>query len=212
MTNPKDAHQGQDNTGGNSPSSESKAPAFQFYPKDWLSNSRLRLVSPSSRGVWIGFLCLMWSESNKQGYLLIGDDNPSVSDLSMALSIPELDILRAIQELERRGVYSRTEDGVIYCPDMLKKVETAKRYAQFGKKGGGNPSLKSGGYKPPFKGGYKPPFKPNGPSASSSASACIPLIPLERGTEEESSDPNGETKPASGFFAGAKAAIGGQAR
>jgi DNA-binding transcriptional MocR family regulator len=158
----------------------------------------------------------MWSESNRQGYLLIGDDNPSVSDLSMALSIPELDILRAVQELERRAVFSRTEEGLIYCPDMLKKVEAAKRYAQFGKKGGGNPSLKSKGY----KGGYKPPFKPtfipNADTASASATACIPPNPPCQGgvSESETKVSDDDAKPAatSGYWDEAKAAFGGQTR
>lgn len=45
-----------------------KAPAFQFYVKDWLSDPQLRLTSASTRGIWIDLLCFMWS-SNKKGVL-----------------------------------------------------------------------------------------------------------------------------------------------
>lgn len=38
-----------------------KAPAFQFYVKDWLSDPQLRLASASTRGIWIDLLCYMWS-------------------------------------------------------------------------------------------------------------------------------------------------------
>jgi uncharacterized phage protein (TIGR02220 family) len=37
-----------------------KAPAFQFYVRDWLSDPQLRLASPSTRGIWIDLLCFMW--------------------------------------------------------------------------------------------------------------------------------------------------------
>jgi len=37
-----------------------KAPAFQFYVKDWLSDPQLRMASPSTRGIWIDLLCFMW--------------------------------------------------------------------------------------------------------------------------------------------------------
>lgn len=37
-----------------------KAPAFQFYVKDWLSDPLLRQASFPSRGIWIDMLCYMW--------------------------------------------------------------------------------------------------------------------------------------------------------
>ena len=37
-----------------------KAPAFQFYVKDWLSDPQLRMASFSTRGIWIDLLCFMW--------------------------------------------------------------------------------------------------------------------------------------------------------
>lgn len=37
-----------------------KAPAFQFYVRDWLSDPQLRMCSHSTRGIWIDLLCLMW--------------------------------------------------------------------------------------------------------------------------------------------------------
>lgn len=46
----------------------SKAPAFQFYVKDWLSDPQLKMVSHSSKGIWIDLLCFMW-EGNERGFL-----------------------------------------------------------------------------------------------------------------------------------------------
>jgi hypothetical protein len=38
-----------------------KAPAFQFYIKDWLSDPQLKMASHSTKGVWMDMLCLMWA-------------------------------------------------------------------------------------------------------------------------------------------------------
>jgi len=46
-----------------------KAPAFQFYVKDWLSDPELQCVSTSSRGMWIDALCYMW-EAPERGKLI----------------------------------------------------------------------------------------------------------------------------------------------
>ena len=45
-----------------------KAPAFQFYVRDWLSDPLLRQATPISRGIWIDVLCFMW-EADKRGLL-----------------------------------------------------------------------------------------------------------------------------------------------
>ena len=45
-----------------------KAPAFQFYVRDWLSDPQLRLASPSTRGIWIDLLCFMW-EAPERGII-----------------------------------------------------------------------------------------------------------------------------------------------
>ena len=42
-----------------------KAPAFQFYVKDWLSDPDLRKASSSSKGIWIDLLCFMWQSNHK---------------------------------------------------------------------------------------------------------------------------------------------------
>ena len=45
-----------------------KAPAFQFYVKDWLSDAQLRQTSSSTKGIWIDLICFMW-ENEKCGKL-----------------------------------------------------------------------------------------------------------------------------------------------
>ena len=39
-----------------------KVPAFQFYPKDFLTDERVRLMSHTERGIYVTLLCLCWLE------------------------------------------------------------------------------------------------------------------------------------------------------
>lgn len=39
-----------------------KAPAFQFYPADWLSDEKLMGAELSSQAIWIKLLCMMWKD------------------------------------------------------------------------------------------------------------------------------------------------------
>jgi hypothetical protein len=36
-----------------------KLPALQFYPGDWLKDPSVSMCSPSTRGIWVDFLCAM---------------------------------------------------------------------------------------------------------------------------------------------------------
>ena len=42
-----------------------KAPAFQFYPADWLKDPGLAMASWASQGIWIRVLCHMWEAPNR---------------------------------------------------------------------------------------------------------------------------------------------------
>ena len=37
-----------------------KPPAFQFYVRDWLTDTELSRCSPATRGIWIDLLAAMW--------------------------------------------------------------------------------------------------------------------------------------------------------
>jgi hypothetical protein len=41
---------------------EVRAPAFQFYPADYLADMRIRMLSWASRGLYIDLLCYCWRE------------------------------------------------------------------------------------------------------------------------------------------------------
>lgn len=41
---------------------EKRAPAFQFYPADYLADMRIRMLSWASRGLYVDLLCYCWRE------------------------------------------------------------------------------------------------------------------------------------------------------
>lgn len=41
-----------------------RVPAFQFYPKDFLTDERVQLMSHTERGVYITLLCMCWLEKS----------------------------------------------------------------------------------------------------------------------------------------------------
>lgn len=56
-----------------------KAPAFQFYPKDWLADAKVRRLSWPAKGVYIELLALMWNEGK--------DRLPDNDDIATILGI-----------------------------------------------------------------------------------------------------------------------------
>lgn len=42
-----------------------KAPAFQFYVKDWLADKNIRVMTPAERGAYIELMAHEWNESGK---------------------------------------------------------------------------------------------------------------------------------------------------
>lgn len=86
-----------------------KAPAFQFYVKDWLSDPLLQQASPISRGVWINLLCYMW-EADKRGML---ESTPLKLMRLGSASLDEVNhFLNDIKDLEFGDV--ETEENVTF--------------------------------------------------------------------------------------------------
>ncbi len=128
------------------------APWMKFYPSDWRADPALRMCSVGARGLWMEMLCVM-HEAEPRGSLLV--NGRAVSDRQLAgLSGCSIDELAGLlQELEEAGVFSRTDDGVIFSRRMRRDDEKAERDKANGRTGG-NPSLKKekAGVNPPDNG------------------------------------------------------------
>lgn len=123
-------------------------PWMKFYPADWQADPALRSCGISARGVWVELLCLM-QKSDPVGYLLVNGKAPRAKALATLCGASERETQRALKELENAGVYSRTDDGVIFSRRMVRDEEKAARDKANGATGG-NPGLKAG-VNPPVK-------------------------------------------------------------
>lgn len=74
-----------------------KAPAFQIYPDDWLSDTQLMQASDANQGRWMRILCRMWRNPQK-GRL----DGPGAS-LCKALGLFPDEFLEFIEEVIQFG-------------------------------------------------------------------------------------------------------------
>lgn len=121
-----------------------KLPWFKFYPKDWMTDSGLRLCSWDTKGVYIDLLCIM-AESNRYGYLEINDKAPTQEMLMKRLSIHHKTLKKCLRELQENGIISLC-NGVLYSRKMAKQFTQHAQQKDFGKKGGNptlNPTLKA---------------------------------------------------------------------
>lgn len=56
------------------PDLKHKAPAFQFYVRDWLSDPPLRKCSRTTMSLWIDMLSMMWLEEERGKFIIRGED------------------------------------------------------------------------------------------------------------------------------------------
>ena len=93
---------------------QDQRPAFQFYPKDWLSDTGLRCCSPAARGLWIDMLCIMWSSPKRGSLLTPANMQIACKSLQNLTCISSAnDVQKYLDELEEHGVFSRLDDGTI---------------------------------------------------------------------------------------------------
>jgi len=69
-----------------------KAPAFQFYVKDWLSDPQLRMAHPITRAIWIDMLCYMWLAEIR------GELYSDIPQLATMTFVKDEDIVRFLME------------------------------------------------------------------------------------------------------------------
>lgn len=114
-------------------------PWSKFFWSDYDADEGLRVCNLAAQGLWMRMLCLM-ARATPKGELRIGGEPCSVTDLSRAVGESEETVAALLDELRRRGVYSTTRAGVIFCRRMRKDAEISRKRAEAGRKGG-NASL-----------------------------------------------------------------------
>ena len=117
-----------------------KAPAFQFYPADWLNDIKLQSCSLESQGLLINLMCIM-HQSKPYGYLMINGSIPPMKAVCKVLRLHHKTYQARLKELLLYGVLSKDENGCIFCKRMVKDEQIRGIRRSAGKLGG-NPLLK----------------------------------------------------------------------
>jgi hypothetical protein len=110
-------------------------PAMPFYVGDWKKAPEIRALSLAARGLWFEMLCLMW-ESTERGYLTINGHPMTTEVLARQVGFACNLLEGLLAELESFAVFSRREDGAIFCRKMIRDVELSDKRATSGAKGG----------------------------------------------------------------------------
>jgi len=114
-------------------------PWMKFYPADWRSDPKLRLVSMAARGLWMEMLCIM-HEAPVRGELVVGGVALDAARLARMVGEPVSDASEWLAELQCAEVFSTRKNGVIYSRRMERDENRRRKMRENGKKGG-NPSL-----------------------------------------------------------------------
>lgn len=117
-----------------------RLPWMKFYPADWQADEGLGQCSLAARGLWMELLAIM-HKAPVIGHLLIAGKTPTGAQIAIQVKSDAKTIEKCMKELEEWGVFSRTDDGVIFSRRMVADAEKADRDRNNGK-GGGNPNLR----------------------------------------------------------------------
>ena len=167
----------------------------KFVWKDWTSDAALRSCSLAARGLWMELLCLC-HEGEPRGYLTIGGRAPSVGEIARLVGAHHHVVAKLLDELERRGVFSRTELGQVYSRRIVRDEAKWHASSEWGHRGG-NPQLKHGGSKTNGAAGVNPKVKAtlNPDSRLKNQTLESPLKSPSGGSEQA---PSPTPHPASG--------------
>lgn len=99
-----------------------KRPSFQFYPGDWRRDLNLQRCSIAARGLWIEMMCLM-ADGKPYGHLGVDGAPLGSMELARMVGVTPRSAKSLLGELQRAGVFSVTETGVIYSRRMVRDAE-----------------------------------------------------------------------------------------
>jgi hypothetical protein len=156
-------------------------PWMKYYPRDWRADPQLRMCSLAARGLWADLLGYM-HEAEPYGYFLIDGKKPDINNIAALVGRPLSEVRKAMGELGEYGVFSLSENQIIYSRRMVRDAAKEERDRANGK-GGGNPQLTgrhNGRVNPPDK-AQKPEsdFLSSFPSSLSSSGDSLELKELE---------------------------------
>lgn len=98
---------------------------MKFWPADWQSDASLRMSGLAARGLWIECIAIMHT-ADPYGHLLINGKQPTAKQLASIVGSNEREVTKLLTELGDAGVFSRTEEGVIFSRRMVRDNERSE--------------------------------------------------------------------------------------
>lgn len=114
-------------------------PWMKFYPADWISEPKLKLVSRAARSMWVDMLCLMHQSGT--GRLEVKGRPMTEKELSKILGDNPRTIRKLLAELADAGVSIIVDGSFVASSRIIRDFEKAERDRSNGRMGG-NPTLK----------------------------------------------------------------------
>ena len=115
-------------------------PWMKFYPSDWISEPKLKLVSRAARSLWIDMLCLMHQSGT--GRLEIMGRPMTEKELSSILGDNPRTVKKLLAELACAGVSIIVHGSFVGSSRIIRDFEKAERDRSNGRMGG-NPALQT---------------------------------------------------------------------
>lgn len=100
----------------------------------WLSDPGLSCCSPAARGVWMDLLAAA-HKGDPPGHVTIDGRAPSMPQLAKIARCSSRSLPKLLDELEQNGVFSRTDEGVIYSRRMVRDHESYSSGVKNGRQG-----------------------------------------------------------------------------
>lgn len=88
----------------------------------WHSEKGLQLCPLDARGLWFEMLGIM-AQAKPKGCLVSNGKQIKLKALARLVSSNVSSVSNALSDLEKHGIFSRLEDGTIYCRRVYKKKE-----------------------------------------------------------------------------------------
>lgn len=108
--------------------------SFEFYPSDWLSDTKLNLCSYSTKGVWIDLLCYM-HKADPYGYLIVNGIILNEADIQGMLKLDNKSFNYIWSELVNYGVIKKDDrSGAFYSKRMVNDHKKRLKDKEFSKK------------------------------------------------------------------------------
>ena len=92
----------------------------KFWWQDWQNDKGLRLCSLAARGLWMELLCIAHESG---GYLEVNGNPLTPRQITTLVRAQDREVMRLLGELKVNGVFSVTDDGIMFCRRMVRDAE-----------------------------------------------------------------------------------------